>query len=541
MKKRIFFGVIFFLIAAGAVFPQESSAFYLMGDKLRVKGSVYEFMIYGTDIDKDTGRYYRNTNFGLLRTKGTLELLYKAYECQDNLINLFGFFQWYHESVPDFDGNYRRSITPGARKRFQEPRWDQDDWINELYVDYYKGPWNIRLGKQIIFWSEVELVRTIDQVNQLDLRYSTPGIDPWDEIKLGLWMMRGFYNSQLPGQLIFEWIWIPGDFEPVRIPTEGTYWASNPGPQGPENMRPRPYSANAANEDMWRKSRPALSLKNSSYALRVRGNSEVTMFKTPYLLDWTVSWLHTMNNTPVTKQEYLGSPSSLNFSTSNINGYYNNLAVSRVFGAKYLPSPPNAAWWEYKFYNLLAASVQTYVPKIKGVLRGEFMYELRLPELTADPGGTTPSYSKPITGTTKRDVVNFGVTYDVPIRWNWLQNQQWLGANGVLDTSFGYNGQWRLGEIQSIRRTFGYQQKSQTNFTVTVRTSLRNNEFTPVYRMLWNTKKWGYAVVALRYTPGAHFRYEAGYMFFQAHNIWDAREAQAKHKDGVYFRAGYEF
>ncbi len=125
--------------------------------------------------------------------------------------------------------------------------------------------------------------------------------------------------------------------------------------------------------------------------------------------------------------------------TSNINGYLNNLAVSRVFGAKNLPRLPNQTWWEYKFYNLLAASVQTYVPKLKGVLRGEFMYELRLPESTAEPGGTTPSYSKPITGTTKRDVVNFGVTYDVPIRWNWLQNQQWLGANGVLDTSFGYN------------------------------------------------------------------------------------------------------
>ena len=29
-------------------------------------------------------------------------------------------------------------------------------------------------------------------------------IDPWDEMKLGLWMMRGFYNSSLPGQLVFD-------------------------------------------------------------------------------------------------------------------------------------------------------------------------------------------------------------------------------------------------------------------------------------------------------------------------------------------------
>jgi hypothetical protein len=320
MKKKIFFGVIFILIAVGAVLPRQGFAFYLFGDKLRVKGSVYEFMIYGTDLDKDTSRYYQNTNFGLLRTKGTLELLYKVRECPDSLINIFGFFQYYHESTPDFDGNYRRSITPSARKRFQSPTWDQDDWINELYADIYQGPWNIRLGKQIVFWSEVELVRTIDQVNQLDLRYSTPGIDPWDEMKLGLWMMRGFYNSQLPGQLIFEWILIPGDFEPVRIPTEGTFMGSNPGPQGPVNMRPRPYGQNGCLEDMWRKSKPALSLKNSEYALRVRGNSEVKMFKTPYLLDWTLSWFHAMNNTPVTKNEFLGAPTTLNLDTNTING-----------------------------------------------------------------------------------------------------------------------------------------------------------------------------------------------------------------------------
>ena len=53
MKKKIFFGVIFILIAAGAVLPQQGFAFYLFGDKLRVKGSVYEFMIYGTNFDQD--------------------------------------------------------------------------------------------------------------------------------------------------------------------------------------------------------------------------------------------------------------------------------------------------------------------------------------------------------------------------------------------------------------------------------------------------------------------------------------------------------
>ncbi len=529
MKKSISLGLCIIALLVFLV-PQRSAAFYLMGDRLRVKGSIYEFMIYGVDLDKKTTKYYRNTNFGLLRTKGTLELLFKAYEKQDTLLNLFGFFYWFHESVPDFDGNYRRSITTENRKLYQQPRYDQDDWINELYADAYKGPWNIRFGKQIVFWSEVELVRTIDQVNQLDLRYTTPGIDPWDEIKLGLWMIRGFYNSQLPGQLIFEWIWVPGDFEGVRTPTEGTFWGSPPGPEGPVGMRPWPYGQNAALEKMWRNSKPALAIKNSEFAFRLRGNSEVRFIKTPYLLDWSVTYFRAMNNTPVVKNQYL----------DEVNNYLNSVALRRVVGDP-LPKLPKEKWWRYQFYNLFGASVQTFVPSLKGVIRGEFMFEYHLPELTANPKEDAPSYAKLITGKTTRDVVNIGITYDRPIRWQWLQNQQWLGANGILDTSFGWYEQWRLGDVNQIRRTFGYQKHSSTNFSLMTRTSFKNNAFTFVYRMLWNTEKWGYAATSLRYTPGAHYRYEIGYLFFQANNVWDAREAQAKHKDNIYVKIGYEF
>ena len=118
MKKNILLGLGVAILLVFLI-PRFSSAFYLMDDKLRVKGSIYEYMIYGVDIDKKNSSYYQNTNFGLMRTKGTLELLLKAYECQDTLLNLFGFYYWYHESVPDFDGNYRRSLTTENRKLYQ--------------------------------------------------------------------------------------------------------------------------------------------------------------------------------------------------------------------------------------------------------------------------------------------------------------------------------------------------------------------------------------------------------------------------------------
>ena len=84
------------------------------------------------------------------------------------------------------------------------------------------------LGKQIIVWGETDIVRSADVVNPLDLRYAIPGIDFWEELKRGLWMFRGLYQSRLPGNLLFELIFIPGDFQNMLLPNEGTHWGISP-------------------------------------------------------------------------------------------------------------------------------------------------------------------------------------------------------------------------------------------------------------------------------------------------------------------------
>ncbi len=527
------------LLLAVAVPSRAPAAIHLLDGKLRVKGSLYEFAMFRTHIKRNE-RQYRDTKWGLMRTKGTLELLYKAVENEDVIFNLFGFFQYWHESVPDFDDEYRRSIAASDRKRYQGPFFDQDDWINELYADIYVGKWNIRLGKQIVFWSEVEMVRTIDRINPLDLRYTTPGIDPWDEIKLGLWMMRGFYNSDLPGQLVFEWIWIPGDFEQIRTPMEGTSMGAYPGPQGPEDMRPRPFGQSAAVNRMFHRARPAFALKNSQWALRVRGNSEVDLFGETYLLDWTVSWYHGMNQTPVARNRTRGEASYANLDSSTLNGYLSVNAARRAMGLS-LPRLTHDSLWRYRFFDALGVSCQTFVPALKSVVRGEVSYEIGLPvnkanRRSVDP---TPGGEKLITGTSERDQINIGLTIDHPLRWNRLIDI-WSGR-GVIDCTFGWFAQWRLGNVNRWRSTYGYYDRSQTNFTLTLRTSFRHNEVWPTIRALYNTRNWGYGVFAVRYTPGKHMRYELGYLYFYARDPTDSSEAWAENKDSIYFRIGYEF
>ncbi len=540
-KKRglSFIAAVFFFLIPVLLMTTEQShgAIYFFENKLRVKGSLYEFAMYQTKI-KPEDKKFSDTRFGLMKAKATLELLYKAVENDTLEVNLFGFFRWWHDSVMDFDDQRHDSVSRRNRHFYQGPYYDQDDWINELYVDIYRGPWNIRLGKQIVFWSEVEMVRTIDRINPLDLRYTTPGIDPWDEMKIGLWMMRGFYNSDLPGQLVFEWIWIPGDFEGVRTPREGTPMGSGPAPPDPKDPN-RPFGQGGAVNAMWRSSQPAFNMRNSSFAFRLRGNSEVELLGEFLNLDWTVSWYHGMNQTPVPNRENIGKPSFSNINTSTINGYLNNLAVSRLTSSP-TPNHPRGAW-EYKFFDAIGVSCQSFIPPIKGVLRGEISYEIGVPQITAfsDRIDPSPSFAKLMVGTTERDQVNIGITYDVPIMYDWLQGL-W-GSGGVVDTSIGFFLQERLGNVSRIRSTFAYQDRSQTNFTLMMRWHFWNNELTQVLRTLYNTANFGYVAMTVNWTPGYHMRYETGYMYFYAKDPWDFNQANAENKDFIYLKIGYEF
>ena len=53
-----------------------------------------------------------------------------------------------------------------------------------------------------------------------------------------------------------------------------------------------------------------------------------------------------------------------------------------------------------------------------------------------------------------------------------------------------------LDRFARIRRTFGYYERSQSNWTLTVRGNLKHNEIFPVIRFLYNAQNWGYGVAA---------------------------------------------
>lgn len=527
----------------------EALALEYLDGRIRVKGRIEQFAMWGWHIpDQNIGRTitenapsfrpesrYRSSHLVLNLSLAAVEGLFKLVDNEKLLVNLQTYFRYYYESSPDLDSTVHRMWKKDYLHRaYQTNRFKQDDWVNEAFFDIYSGPWNLRIGKQIIFWSEVEMVRTVDKINPIDMRYSTPGIEPWDEIKIGLWMIRAFYNSQLPGNLIFETIFSL-DHQRTRTPFEGSWMGLGPGTPNYANHRHNsmgPGAIKQTNDDAWDDAHPAFTWSNFKFAFRIRGNSEVFMFKTPYVLDWTLSYINTLDDSAVAYSDKLAP----------FNG---DLAVARVGGVPSWRLPRLGDYgrmWVFRRYELLGASIQTFVPSIKGVLRAEWSYEIGRP-YNHCPKGEPDGLPEDGNYITERDHVAYGLTYDAAIPMpgrgtNWFTS--W-GLRPAADITLGLFQGWHLGDVDHIRQEFGYNQRSETNFTFMIRHGIRHNEFIPVIRALYNVNNWGYVAPVVQYMPGKHFRYELGCTWFWAKNPRDSFEATGETRDFTYFKVRYEF
>ena len=531
MKRLSLCLVLFFVFLL--VTRATVSAVELLDGKLRIRGRLEQYMVFLTNAPADD-KFYRGKALAVNQSIFALEGLFALVDNGTWKINFQNYLRWYYDSAPDFDTHLQRSFSSSSYryKKYQTNRYDQDDWINEMYIDAYKGPWNIRLGKQVVVWSEVEMVQTIDKINPIDLRYATPGIQPFDELKLSLWMLRGFYNSNLPGNLIFEHIFIPGDFEATRTPFEGCWAARIPAPNYIKN---KPGQADTINQLMYQEY-PRLSISNYQYAFRIRGNSEVFLFKTPYILDWTVTYWNGLDTGHATFED-----------TERANEIIGGNAVGRVAG-----NPPPLAYGRdlgtWKRYEAVGAALQTYVPILQSVLRGELSYDIGRKWNSIDDSqpvntkavGSLGNFAK---GTIERDYFSYGITLDKPLRIPFYGNrmEKW-GVRPYWDATFGVFGGYWIGNVHRVWQWSNtYGKKNNTFLTLLIRGGLRHNEITPTLRVQYNPQNFGYVSPGISYMPGKHFRYEVGSIWFWAHDPADHREAATEDRDMAYIRARYEF
>jgi len=222
--------VLSFAVIMSVCSVQNASAvFELFDGKLQVSGFIKETAYY--KINKFDREYKgpkrgQSTRLDFLMTSAYLETLVNIKEDPFGWnVRLFTGLRYWWEKAPLIDGNQYDAIADFHRNRYMGPRSFVDDMLTECYLDIQKGPWQVKLGKQIVIWGQNDVGRVADVVNPLKLVHGVPGVDTWEEVKRGLWMIRAFYQSNLPGNLLFEVIFDPGDHKAAdTMGYAGTHW-----------------------------------------------------------------------------------------------------------------------------------------------------------------------------------------------------------------------------------------------------------------------------------------------------------------------------
>jgi len=301
MAQRILLSVILALIFVLSLFAAPlpvRAAFELMDGRLILNGFVKETWYVRTEMN-DREDPYHDSRFDYMQTAGLLEALYTVHDDQNYTIRLFGGVKGWWQKVPHFDEQVSRSMAHRDRKDYTLPRSFDDDILTEAYIDILKGPWQIRIGKQIVQWGQLDVNRVADVVNPLDLRFGVPGVDAWEEIKRGVTMIRAMYQSQLPGTLLFEFIFNPGDFKGFMLPYQGTHW----GPDYSKNAQFNPgYEMGFFSwiDQKWKRDMPGWNLKeNYEIGGRVQGYTFGT--------DWTLLIWNARADGPIANKNRVGA------------------------------------------------------------------------------------------------------------------------------------------------------------------------------------------------------------------------------------------
>ena len=227
MAQKIKWSVI--LVLTGMYFfemPCSFAQIELFDGKARLQFILDEYIVL-REHRKKYQRVQMSNRLTGLRTRLQMEGRFNLVENENLIINFYSWLNYFYEASPDVNRRINRAMESGTRYRqFKAPLFDKDfdgdDIIMEAYLDINYGPLTFRAGKQKVVWGETEQVQTIDIINPLDLRYSSPGIDDFDELKIGIWMLRAIYQSELPGDLNFEFILNPGDYEEIRLGIQGS-------------------------------------------------------------------------------------------------------------------------------------------------------------------------------------------------------------------------------------------------------------------------------------------------------------------------------
>ncbi len=173
-------------------------------------------------------------------------------------------------------GKSLEEIFPGSEVQNPRDIYANQRRINELYLNYSKGPVFFRIGRQAISWGESDTIALLDQNNPFDVTLGAPGIfEDLDEARIPLWTVRSsltLFDTLGPLSSGFvEAYWVPGDLDvntgTLPVLTASPYSARGSDPQDLVTKIAGPlFQANFVLLDNVPKKR----FENSRYGFRVQ-------------------------------------------------------------------------------------------------------------------------------------------------------------------------------------------------------------------------------------------------------------------------------
>jgi len=519
---------VFLFVSAATVFAAlclsvpALATLQLYDEKLEIKGFVKNTTYVRTGL-KEREKQYRDSAVDYSQTSLLVKALYRLRDDGDLAVRLFAGVRAWYEASGCLDDSLRRHMAHRDRKDYTGPRSIEEDMITEAYIDIIRGPWELRAGKQIVIWGQLDTRRVADVVNPLDLRWGAPGVDTWEEVKKGLWMLRFFYQTLLPGDLLLEGIFNPGHFQETRLPYEGTHWGvayhrSNTLSPG------RGFGAFHWQQEKMHRDAPGWDLgKNYEFGFRVRGYV--------WDIDWTLLYWNALSDSPVANSRRM----------DGFIGQYMLAGLrSCIQGGGVRPGDwPDYKLYYYKRYQTLGGTAQTCISRLHAsVWRLEWFYEKDSPFNVGSHGSASA-----VNGWTRRDVIGFGLQYndkfEIP-----LVTQGSLCAGKQLELAVTYFWEKILNNTRElVKADRGHRPGDSVTDAVIVwlRQDFLHSKWSLVFvgNYYFRTGQWQAVSWLTYYFPGIHWRCDAGYKAFgEKHGyVYGAQHD----KDSIILRLRYEF
>ena len=462
--------------------------FKLFGRDLEVKGSLQQSM------DLRTHRDVRDVQYSSFRSQLRIEADYEISSTSELDISLYTLVHYMYDFAGSIDDHQKDAIRhedagSHALKNFRRLN-EEEEILKEFYLDFRGRTWEIRLGKQIVSWGETAFFQVADIINPLDLTNFKVWPD-FDDLKVGLWMIRVFYMPpQMWQNISFELIFIPPDFQTTRLPQagHGFFFGNAPLPDGVFGNL-----LHHAEHD-----KPGNDWNNAEWGIRIRGYS--------FDADWTLAYFNSRLDSGLIARDK-GNAQVLN----------------AIFGL-----PVKDRIYRFPRYHSLGFTFARAVPKIKSTIRGEAVFNHR--DYQYGPAGTASDIRSK-----KLLVTALAVDHNLFIPWLTPLNRMrhmsatitWYHYKLIGHKYNKHTGEFIQGETG--------RDSSLDTIDLMLQYGFYWDYILPTFSVAYDFNGGTSIMGVLKYAPGDHWRFQVSY---QQQN---EKGRNAHMQDQVMFSVQYEF